>query len=280
MIGYCKYLYQVLHRVTKIQRCHGRWYQVELDHHLKNHLRLSFAVCWSKGYLSTTTKGLSCPENGPLHLIAPLVVNRLAMRGSVSQMCTLRAYCHKFIYTYPEVKLTQCRGKWYDEPHLRRFLRQSLWDLIPIMLQRMTHTVKPFRSNGDQIPNRNSHKGPIYGLKDERNFYYGSLGIMNLNMTVQATRLKTTDIYEPNVLFWYSEETWQFISPDCAIHDKWILPLSFVLEPIKVSGIQLVFWRNKLFLKLYFAIGNHHRFQRRDTKALYMILWYLLSRCG
>ena len=52
---------------------------------------------------------------------------------------------------------------YYDNP-------KSSLDLIPIIFQRMTHTVIPFRSNHEQIPNRNSHKSPIYGLKGEKDF--------------------------------------------------------------------------------------------------------------
>ena len=64
---------------------------------------------------------------------------------------------------------------YYDNP-------KSSLDLIPIMFQRMTHIVIPFRSNHDLIPNRNSHKSPIYGLKGERISYDGSFGLMNMNI--------------------------------------------------------------------------------------------------
>ena len=55
-------------------------------------------------------------------------------------------------------------------------------------------------------------------------------------------------------LFWYSDI--QFDWPDCAMHDRWMLPIVFVLEPIKESEIKGVFGEKDIFFKCFLHSRN------------------------
>ena len=118
------------------------------------------------------------------------------------------------------------------------------------MFQRMTHTVIPFRSNDDQIPNRNSHKSPIYGLKGEKISYDGSFGLMNMNI------LSSTLI------------PWEIL-----IAEMFSTFLHFFLLP-KWQPFKFFYWRTLLALLFYLRISICLVLKTFSVPLKFMLLEY------